>query len=451
MNDYKNNEDKSLSTLGNFPNEIIGERQMAKVKEEKVLIGNTRDSTINENSGLYMNKYISNGNNINNDNINNNDNNNDNINNNDNNDNNNNIIIINNKCYSDNFYSNETFPSNECNYENFELIDDEDDIYIINLKEEYSEQVNFIKDIEILESNYNKTENMKGLKKNDELEKYVIDIRNHFHIYFNELFTLSKEYFEEGMKEKKNVYEENYNNLFIEMWEETTNFHSFIEKDYKINKFLKIAEENNILFDKRNLEKYTFINDLLIIEKRENYNETIEYNNNLKQVLIISLKGYVYEGTYCFLKNCKQGLGRICKRILNGYFNGNGKLIYNKNTYIGIFKNNNLIGQGKILYKNGSVYTGEIKNFLPHGYGFLSYDDSAIFEGYFIEGKKCGNGFLTLKCNDASNNIFSIEGKWENDEPVMRKSFHIVFPNKDKYIGKIYILPILKEIINTNI
>ncbi|KYO02308.1 putative MORN repeat protein, partial [Plasmodium gaboni] len=469
MDDYKNNEDKSLSNLGNIPNEIKGENQMEKMKEEKVLNGTTC-GTMNENSELYMNEDISNGNNIN-------------INNNNN-----------NKCYRDSFHLNDSFPSNECNYENFELIDDEDDIYIINLKEEYSEQVNFMKDIERSESNYNTTEKMKGLKRNDELEKYVIDIRNHFHIYFNELFTLSKEYFEEGMKEKKNVYEENYNNLFIEMWEETTNFHSFIEKDHKINKFLKIAEENNILFDKRNLEKYTFINDLLIIEKGEYYNETIN-NNNLKEVLIISLKGYVYEGTYCFLKNCKEGLGKFVSNIyditfqgewhndqingsghlyhknfkyfgkfknnlftengifvdnllnqyegefLNGYFNGNGKLIYNKNTYIGIFKNNNLIGQGKILYNNGSVYTGEIKNFLPHGYGFLSYDDSAIFEGYFIEGKKCGNGFLTLKCNDASNNIFSIEGKWENDEPVMRKSFHIVFPNKDKYIGKIYILP----------
>ncbi|SOV11630.1 MORN repeat protein, putative [Plasmodium sp. gorilla clade G2] len=473
MDDYKNNEDKSFSNLGYIPNEIKGENQMEKMKEEKVLNGTTC-GTMNENSELYMNEDISNGNNININNINN-----------------------NNKFYRDNFHLNDSFPSNECNYENFELIDDEDDIYIINLKEEYSEQVNFMKDIERSESNYNTTDKMKGLKRNDELEKYVIDIRNHFHIYFNELFTLSKEYFEEGMKEKKNVYEENYNNLFIEMWEETTNFHSFIEKDHKINKFLKIAEENNILFDKRNLEKYTFINDLLIIEKGEYYNETIDNNNNnnLKEVLIISLKGYVYEGTYCFLKNCKEGLGKFVSNIyditfqgewhndqingsghlyhknfkyfgkfknnlftengifvdnllnqyegefLNGYFNGNGKLIYNKNTYIGIFKNNNLIGQGKILYNNGSVYTGEIKNFLPHGYGFLSYDDSAIFEGYFIEGKKCGNGFLTLKCNDASNNIFSIEGKWENDEPVMRKSFHIVFPNKDKYIGKIYILP----------
>ncbi|SBT71766.1 MORN repeat protein, putative [Plasmodium malariae] len=126
--------------------------------------------------------------------------------------------------------------------------------------------------------------------------------------------------------------------------------------------------------------------------------------------------------------------------FLNGYINENGKLIFNKNTYIGIFKNSNLIGKGKILYQNGLIYTGEIKDFLPHGYGFLSYNSSTVFEGYFLQGKKNGNGFLTINNNSTSNEIFCIEGKWNNDKPVLKKNFNVLFPNKDKYIGKIYIL-----------
>ncbi|SBT01189.1 MORN repeat protein, putative [Plasmodium malariae] len=384
----------------------------------------------------------------------------------------------------------------------YEYIDDEDEVNIINTK-----SVTLRKSESYLcpEISENKLKNIKysdndqsEIKKDQVEEKYITDLRNHFHNYFKDFFLSSKENFEEGIKEKKEEYESNYNMSFLSIWQETKNYNFFIEKDCKINKFLKIAEQNNVLFDKKYMEDYKFVDDLLIIEKKRkknNNNKKEEIDKNLKDILLISLKGYIYEGTYCILKKCKQGLGKFVYNIyditfhgewendqingsghllynnkfkyfgnfknnlfngnglyvdnllnqyegefLNGSFNGNGKLIFNKNTYIGIFKNSNLIGKGKILYQNGLIYTGEIKDFLPHGYGFLSYNSSTVFEGYFLQGKKNGNGFLTINNNSTSNEIFCIEGKWNNDKPVLKKNFNVLFPNKDKYIGKIYIL-----------
>ncbi|SCN60955.1 conserved Plasmodium protein, unknown function [Plasmodium chabaudi adami] len=390
-------------------------------------------------------------------------------------------------------------------------IDDEDDVYIIdikslNIQQRNSYNLSIIKREETISNN-----NINYIKENEENNEFkkqnITELRNHFHKYFDEFFMLSKKNYEEGVKETREKYNNNYNIHFLEMWNETSNYNFFIEKDLKLNNFLKISKENNILLDKEDIENYNFIDDILIIEKKnrqlenETENENIdkskkEINNNLIDVLLISLKGYVYEGTYCKLKKCKEGIGKLIYNthcitfygewkddqingsghllysnkfkyfgkfknnlfngnglyvdcllnqyegeFSNGLFNGNGKLIFNKNTYIGIFKDNDLVGKGKIIYENGSIYTGQIKSFLPHGYGFLSYNDTTVFEGVFWEGKKNGNGLLTIKNNPDSNEILCIEGKWNNDEPELNKNFHIIFPNKDKYIGKIYILP----------
>ncbi|KJP85570.1 hypothetical protein AK88_04791 [Plasmodium fragile] len=383
-----------------------------------------------------------------------------------------------------------------------EYIDDEDDICVLDTKSvnfQKSEQKRFDQMGET-EERTQSSNTKKNVSMNDESDKYISNLRSHFHVYFKNFFMSSKENYEEGKKEMREQYELNYNNDFLQLWQETENYNYFIEKDFKMNKFLKIAEQNNVPFDKQKMEDYKFVDDLLIIDKRDNSESGKNEQKNFKDVLVISLKGYVYEGTFSILKNCKEGVGKFLYNIhditfhgewqndqingsghllynnkfkyfgnfknnlfsgnglfvdnllnqyegefSNGSFNGNGKLIFNRNTYIGIFKNNNLVGKGKILHKNGLVYTGEIKNFLPHGYGFLSYNSSTVFEGYFVEGKKNGNGFLTINQGSISDECFCIEGKWSNDEPVVRRNFHIIFPNKDKYIGKIYFLPSWKE------
>eukprot|EP00366_Plasmodium_knowlesi_P002207 XP_002259704.1 hypothetical protein, conserved in Plasmodium species [Plasmodium knowlesi strain H] len=386
--------------------------------------------------------------------------------------------------------------------EKHEYIDDEDDICVLDTK-----SVNFQKGEVIrltpmseaeewIQSNNTK----KNISMNDQSDRYISNLRSHFHAYFKNFFMSSKENYEEGKKELKEEYELNYNNEFLQLWQETENYKYFIEKDFKMRKFFKIAEQNNVPFDKEKMEDYKFVDDLLIIEKKDNEDKGKNAEKKFKDVLIISLKGYVYEGTFSILKNCKEGVGKFLYNMhditfhgewqndqingsghllynnkfkyfgnfknnlfsgnglfvdnllnqyegefSNGSFNGNGKLIFNRNTYIGIFKDNNLVGKGKILHKNGLIYTGEIKNFLPHGYGFLSYNSSIVFEGYFVEGKKNGNGFLTINQGSISDECFCIEGKWSNDEPVFRRNFHIVFPNRDKYIGKIYFLSSFDE------
>ncbi|EUD68235.1 hypothetical protein C922_01254 [Plasmodium inui San Antonio 1] len=383
-----------------------------------------------------------------------------------------------------------------------EYIDDEDDICVLNTKSvnfQKGERKRFVQ-ISEAEERIQSSNTKKNISMNDQSDRYISNLRSHFHFYFKNFFMSSKENYEEGKKELREQYELNYNKGFLQLWQETENYNYFIEKDFKMNKFLKIAEQNNVPFDKQKMEDYKFVDDLLIIEKGDNAERGKNGQKNFKDVLLISLKGYVYEGTFSILKNCKEGVGKFLYNLhditfhgewqndqingsghllynnkfkyfgnfknnlfsgnglfvdnllnqyegefSNGLFNGNGKLIFNRNTYIGIFKNNNLVGKGKILHKNGLIYTGEIKNFLPHGYGFLSYNNSTVFEGYFVEGKKNGNGFLTINQGSISEECFCIEGKWRNDEPVMRRNFHIVFPNRDKYVGKIYFLPSCEE------
>ncbi|ANQ08638.1 Uncharacterized protein PCOAH_00030640 [Plasmodium coatneyi] len=386
--------------------------------------------------------------------------------------------------------------------EKHEYIDDEDDICVLDTK-----SMNFQKEegkrftpMSETEGRIQSSNTKKNTPMNDQSDRYISNLRSHFHTYFKNFFISSKENYEEGKKELREQYELNYNSDFLQLWQETENYNYFIEKDFKMKKFLKIAEQNNVPFDKQKMEDYKFVDDLLIIEKKDNAERGKNEQKKIKDVLLISLKGYVYEGTFSILKNCKEGVGKFVYNIhditfhgewqndqingsghllynnkfkyfgnfknnlfsgnglfvdnllnqyegefSNGSFNGNGKLIFNRNTYIGIFKNNNLVGKGKILHKNGLIYTGEIKNFLPHGYGFLSYNSSTVFEGYFVEGKKNGNGFLTINQGSISDECFCIEGKWSNDEPVLRRNFHIVFPNRDKYIGKIYFLPSCDE------
>ncbi|GAB66954.1 hypothetical protein PCYB_103040, partial [Plasmodium cynomolgi strain B] len=234
--------------------------------------------------------------------------------------------------------------------EKHEYIDDEDDICVLDTK-----SVNFQKgdrkkfdQMSEAEERIQSSNTKKNISMNDQSDRYISNLRSHFHVYFKNFFMSSKENYEEGKKELREQYELNYNNSFLQLWQETENYNYFIEKDFKINKFLKIAEQNNVPFNKEKMEDYKFVDDLLIIEKRDNAERGKNAQKNFKDVLLISLKGYVYEGTFSILKNCKEGVG---------------KFLYNIHdiTFQGEWQNDQINGSGHLLYNNKFKYFGNFK------------------------------------------------------------------------------------------
>ena len=110
----------------------------------------------------------------------------------------------------------------------------------------------------------------------------------------------------------------------------------------------------------------------------------------------------------------------------NGLMNGYGKLVYNqiesnnnRIRYEGMFKDDMPHGNGRIMFKDGSVfegsvfegkkegkgkqiwpdgeyYDGEFKNDKRCGYGIYCYPTGAIYKGYWNDNKKNGTGIYNF-------------------------------------------------------
>jgi hypothetical protein len=73
---------------------------------------------------------------------------------------------------------------------------------------------------------------------------------------------------------------------------------------------------------------------------------------------------------------------------------GNGRLDWSNNIYIGNFKNNCFDGKGKCVYNSGLVYEGFWKENLKNGFGKLKFKNGLIYEGNFDNDKISGLGKL---------------------------------------------------------
>jgi hypothetical protein len=74
---------------------------------------------------------------------------------------------------------------------------------------------------------------------------------------------------------------------------------------------------------------------------------------------------------------------------------------FNKDHYVGEFKNGSYEGQGKMTYASGDVYDGQWKNNHQNGQGTYYCLASTLFKGDKFEGtwqndKLVGNDFHTL-------------------------------------------------------
>lgn len=77
---------------------------------------------------------------------------------------------------------------------------------------------------------------------------------------------------------------------------------------------------------------------------------------------------------------------------------GQGKEIYKDGTiYVGQFKEDYKTGKGKLTFKSGYEYEGQFLNDCYHGYGKMKYDDGRRYEGLYEFGQAHGQGILMFE------------------------------------------------------
>ena len=121
---------------------------------------------------------------------------------------------------------------------------------------------------------------------------------------------------------------------------------------------------------------------------------------------------------------------------INGRPNGNGKIVYKNGTiyeghfingqpdgkgefkasdgfwYKGDFHNGKFYGKGEAIWPNGSKYKGEFKMGVFHGDGEYTWSDGRVFKGTYKGGVKDGVGIVLLPDGK------QFEGKWVSGDLI---------------------------------
>ena len=209
-------------------------------------------------------------------------------------------------------------------------------------------------------------------------------------------------------------------------------FYNYIPKEY-------LEEEKKNPYD---INKYSNNDENLIPEKPLIFNDNIIYYGNWNKELKISGSGKMFlikEKVY-IIGNWENGIfnkGKVYYpniiyegEISNNIFNGKGILKYNNGEiiYEGNWKNGNLEGNGKMIFKDKKVYNGNFENGEINGKGEMIFDNGIYYKGDFINGKFNGNGLLKN-----INNQWEYNGNFQNDKFNGKGKF--IFNNGDSYEG----------------
>mmetsp|Transcript_20369 Transcript_20369/g.34099 ORF Transcript_20369/g.34099 Transcript_20369/m.34099 type:complete len:179 (-) Transcript_20369:1779-2315(-) len=115
-------------------------------------------------------------------------------------------------------------------------------------------------------------------------------------------------------------------------------------------------------------------------------------------------------------------------RNSDNQMNGEGKCLFaNGSTYEGGFFCDMLHGKGILRDEGGSAeYNGDFQNDKRHGMAVFTYD-GGVYEGHYEENKRHGQG----KETDSAGNIF--EGLFQHGNFVKGK---VYYSNDDIYVGE---------------
>lgn len=86
--------------------------------------------------------------------------------------------------------------------------------------------------------------------------------------------------------------------------------------------------------------------------------------------------------------------------------------------YYGDFEDDEMLGEGSILFTNGESYSGQWEESLPHGQGIHTRIDRSFFDGNMKKGKRTGEGIIIWETGD------TLKGTWENGKLVDKAFFH---------------------------
>ena len=246
-----------------------------------------------------------------------------------------------------------------------------------------------------------------------------------------------------------------------------SNIFKKLENDNKIKEIknegkLRTKNMGNILFDNNkdneNIKNIFYKGEINDKGEKDGFGEMLIINKNdekcvfygkwehdeIKEGKIYFSNGDEYVGQ---IKNyLRDGKGNFKSELKtyngewkNDQINGQGILIYKNNIkYEGYFKDNKYYGKGNLSFPDGTHYSGDFVNNLFDGQGFLEGSNKHIynggflkgnfhgygefkwieegfiketFNGYYLNGKKNGKGKLVFK----NGNIY--EGHWESGEP----------------------------------
>lgn len=112
--------------------------------------------------------------------------------------------------------------------------------------------------------------------------------------------------------------------------------------------------------------------------------------------------GIKYEGA--FYMGQKQGRGTLNIKdaeytgdFLNDEMHGEGVMIWkNKKRYIGSWKKGLMHGKGEMIWPNGKSYKGDYKNGEKHGRGVMRWTNGRIYDGEWKHGKQHGQAIYTF-------------------------------------------------------
>jgi hypothetical protein len=95
----------------------------------------------------------------------------------------------------------------------------------------------------------------------------------------------------------------------------------------------------------------------------------------------------------CTDGNCMDGIGTLTFRDGQYY-------------YVGVCKENRIVGPGKLFVNDKLYYEGEFANENFHGRGKRFYTDGALYDGNFFRGKMYGKGILRVSEKEAYTGMF---------------------------------------------
>lgn len=112
-----------------------------------------------------------------------------------------------------------------------------------------------------------------------------------------------------------------------------------------------------------------------------------------------------------FVTDRDTGSGIYTGYLVDGFFHGKGKMIWNSGgSYDGDWDHGTIQGSGTYIYSDGGKYVGQFQNGKRHSYGTYFFPNGAVYDGEWINGERTGYGTMRWSNGDV------YEGQWQNSK-----------------------------------